>query len=379
MYLTTTRCFLLCASLATAGVLDGSVGVQPIRLPGVGKPVEITSLDEEDTTIMRRGRRGKEASQAPEQAPAPVVSKFDSPNLQFLSDADARMQRLEESVIKDMLMAAVMKLTAATYKVERTEHTVEEQDAVSGLKAESDVESSVLQLCSEATTEGFEVLKYDIYHRPKTNLLKGEKREKTPQEALDLAQELIDYSTRLRHEFMDMLNGSVKKSLSKISLLSADKATTTTSMPLAELPLYMAVSQVSDGEEKNLLLRAYDALEAAQNREGHVHRAEKKNILAGLKEESKSTTVMSSCREAKHLARQAQTMAISIPLKQRGARERVIEEVAQRIMGEAQEVQHEYMMSVRSSVGDLMKAVNLINDAAAKARQQEEQDKSIEL
>lgn len=225
------------------------------------------------------------------------------------------------------------------------------------------------------------MLKYDIYHRPKANLLKGEKRERTPQAALDLAQELIDYSKKLRHEFMDMMTASVEQSVAKVSLLSAAQktTTTTTALPLAELPLYMAVSQVADGPEKQLLLRAFDALEAAQNREGHVHRAEKKNILAGLKEESKSTSVMSGCREAKQLARQAQTMAISLPLKQRGERERVIEEVAQRIMGEAQDVQHEYMVSVRSSVGDLMKAVNIINEAASKARQLEEQDKSIEL
>lgn len=303
--------------------------------------------------------------QRPAAPPASPHIETD-PDLARLTAYKALVTDLPDFPAKLYLEAAVYKLRAVAYKEKRVQASATDQEA---LAVESQVEGDVLKLAKEAAEDCYKVLKYDLYNR-ETLLAKA--AATTPDAAKVLANELIEMSKELRHTMLDQITATV----SRVSLLSKQaQATTTTVVPVEDLPLHLAVQQVPESPHQELLAQAIALLTKAQDREGRVHVAQRKSILAGLQTEAGSHDVMDQARQAKQLAREAGAQARAVPMLRRDGGLKLVELLVERVVAEANEITHEYMASVRSSVGDIMKALRVAQEVAEEA---EKKDASAE-
>eukprot|EP00451_Oxyrrhis_marina_P003631 CAMPEP_0204259238 /NCGR_PEP_ID=MMETSP0468-20130131/5489_1 /ASSEMBLY_ACC=CAM_ASM_000383 /TAXON_ID=2969 /ORGANISM="Oxyrrhis marina" /LENGTH=364 /DNA_ID=CAMNT_0051233501 /DNA_START=91 /DNA_END=1185 /DNA_ORIENTATION=+ len=350
-------------AIAAALVVDAG---NPVTGPGVGRvSLEIsplsgfTVLDEEEpgSTTKRSALKAKAAAAPP---PPPVVlSEFD--RLAVLMD---QLNAIPHFPSKGYLEAAVYKLRAVAYKEKRVQESDTEEEAVD---TEHEVEGDVLKLLEEVAADCNKVLNYETTRRQP--LLKKD-TDVIPQQAKDIGNELLQLTQDLRGEMLTMKTAADEK----VSLLAKRAAAPVTAAPVpeVELPLHMALAQVPVSPAHKLLAEAIEVLTQAQNKEGRVHVAQRKSILAGLQTEAASHSVMDQAKQAKELARQAQAELRRVPLFRRGEPERLAGELAERVVREANEITHEYMASVRSSVADILKALQVAEEVGEQIQKEEQ-------
>eukprot|EP00451_Oxyrrhis_marina_P009884 CAMPEP_0204325736 /NCGR_PEP_ID=MMETSP0469-20131031/11253_1 /ASSEMBLY_ACC=CAM_ASM_000384 /TAXON_ID=2969 /ORGANISM="Oxyrrhis marina" /LENGTH=367 /DNA_ID=CAMNT_0051307643 /DNA_START=125 /DNA_END=1225 /DNA_ORIENTATION=- len=116
----------------------------------------------------------------------------------FLVEAEARLSRMPEDDIKGLLVGAVFKLSAAQSKVERNRLVARAGNPPEdSLRVSNEVLGDILDLCRQARTHAYDVMKHDLYHGGKRTLIR---KGRTTQEAKDLAGEVIELANELERE-----------------------------------------------------------------------------------------------------------------------------------------------------------------------------------